>query len=82
MGRMTRNISIVSPTAAQAIRRAIDAQGRKVEWVAVELGIPRGTLSPMLTGANPLRPDVAERAALLLGIPRSLVLDSAEQTPA
>lgn len=67
-----------TPTpAALAIRDAMRQQGRKVKWVAHELGIPRGTLSPMLTGAYPLRPDVAERAALLLGIPRALLGNAA-----
>jgi hypothetical protein len=47
-----------------------------VTWVAEQIGVPRGTLAPMLSGHNKLRPDVAERAALLLGIPRTLVLEA------
>ncbi|GIW06379.1 MAG: hypothetical protein KatS3mg060_1184 [Dehalococcoidia bacterium] len=71
MRRTNRPVSPPSPSpAALLIRQAIREQGRKLRWVADQLGMPAGTLSPMLCGYIPLRSDVAERAALLLGIPR------------
>lgn len=49
-------------------RRLIRAQGRTVAWVAARLGLERAYLSMMLHGHRPMRRDVAERLALVLGV--------------
>jgi transcriptional regulator with XRE-family HTH domain len=53
-------------------------QGRSATWLADRLGLSRGHVSNMLLGHRRLPADVAERMALLLGVPRDLLAPAAE----
>lgn len=62
------------PYATELTRRllaAAKAQGRRLTWCAQQIGVPYGTLAPMLHGHDRARADVLDRLALLLGVPRT-----------
>jgi plasmid maintenance system antidote protein VapI len=56
------------------LNRIIDAQGRRRAWLAAQLGITVRYIHYICRGERTLTPDLAERAAALLGVPSSLFL--------
>lgn len=51
------------------LRRALDVQGRKVDWLADQMGYDRVHVSKVLNGIVPMVDKFAVLAAKALGIP-------------
>lgn len=57
----------------QVLFDTLETQGRSIRWLAQQLGVDRTLLSHYKAGRRQMPPELVRRAALLLGIPESLV---------
>jgi transcriptional regulator with XRE-family HTH domain len=69
--RYSHSMSISTPTAARYmatnLRETIDRQGRKVTWVAEQVGVSYALVSMIADGKRSASEDVAEAIAATLG---------------
>ncbi len=63
------------------IARLIEAQGRRMDWLAERTGISQGYLSHILAGRRRLRSEHAQRIADALQVPVEYIRQSPEPEP-
>ena len=65
----------------QKIRRIMDAQGRRNDWLAARVGLSESSITRILQGSRPINEQFAQSAADALQIPMEFLL-SDEPEPA
>lgn len=58
--------------------RLLDAQGRRVTWVAREVGVHRNMVGRWVSGKEPVSPARIPQLAELLGVDESEIAESEE----
>lgn len=58
------------------IRAVLDAQGRRQDWLADQVGISDALLSMAINGKRTLGAGVAKRIATVLGVPFFVIFES------
>jgi transcriptional regulator with XRE-family HTH domain len=55
------------------IRATIEAQGRRLDWVAAQMGISQGHLTRLLNGQRRWLPHLRSRISEVLGVPEGVL---------
>ena len=61
------------PADENAVRSTIEAQGRRLDWVAAQMGISQSYLTLLLNGKRRWSPRLRSKVATALGVPESVL---------